>query len=106
MQIRSPLRTDMRCVLALMTPFLLSAQVGFEVASIRPAPPQPMGRTSIRRSTDKGRLNYQNVSIADVISDAYRVQRRQILGPDRIDTQRFDIVAKIPEGKSDRDVPE
>ena len=70
----------------------------FEVASIRPAPLQAIGRTSVRMSSDRGRLNYTNVSLRDVICQAYGVQSIQISGPDWLDTQRFDIVAKIPDG--------
>src|SRR5580700_8887990 len=96
----------MRYALVLLAPFLMSAQVGFEVASIRPSPPQPMGHTSIRRSTDQGRLKYTNVSILDLISDAYRVQHRQVTGPDWMDTTRFDVLAKIPDGVDEARVPE
>src|SRR5258708_1840883 len=75
-------RMQMRYALVLLAPLAISGQVAFEVASIRPSPPQPMGHTSIWRSTDQGRLKFTNVSILDLISDAYRVQHRQVSGPD------------------------
>jgi uncharacterized protein (TIGR03435 family) len=84
----------------------LFGQIAFEVASIKPAPPQEMGRVSISRHTDKGRLNYSNVSFIDLITDAYRVQPRQVAGPDWLDSVRFDITAKLPAGADEDHIPE
>ena len=47
-------------------------------------------------SSDAARLAYTNVSLADVIAQSYRVQHTQIAGPGWLDSQRFDILAKIP----------
>jgi uncharacterized protein (TIGR03435 family) len=71
--------------------------VDFEVATIKPAPPQSEGHTSTRMSsdTDTGKLNYANVNLKEVIGMAYKVQQYQITGPDWINTERFDIVAKF-----------
>jgi uncharacterized protein (TIGR03435 family) len=86
-------------------------QAGFEVASIKPAAPVEFGRTSVRRSVTKekgvqGRLNYQGISLMDLIGDAYRVQHRQISGPDWLTSQRFDISAIIPAAESNEQIPE
>jgi len=70
----------------------------FEVASIKPAPPQAPGRVSTRMSADAGRLTYTNVSLSDVIAKAYSVPHNQISAPAWLDTERFDIAAKIPAG--------
>src|SRR6266404_756046 len=72
----------------------------FEVATVKLAPPQPPGRVSSRMTSDtqKGRLNYTNVSLTDVLAQAYKVQRYQIDGPDWLKTERFDIVARFPAG--------
>jgi len=96
----------MRWALLLLAPVLLSAQAAFEVASIKPSAPQPTDRVTIRKSTDQGRLNYQNISLQDLISEAWRVQHRQISGPDWLSSQRFDIVAKLPEGVGQTNLPE
>jgi uncharacterized protein (TIGR03435 family) len=77
----------------------------FEVASIKPAPPQAPGRVSIRMSSDPGRLNYTNVSLSDLMAKAYGVQHNQISGPAWLDTERFDIVAKIPAGVAEDQIP-
>jgi uncharacterized protein (TIGR03435 family) len=86
-------------------------QATFEVASIKPAAPVEFGRTSVRRSVTKetgikGRLNYQGVSLMDLIGDAYRVQHRQISGPDWLSSQRFDILAVIPAAWNNDQIPE
>jgi uncharacterized protein (TIGR03435 family) len=96
----------MRCTLLLFAPALLSAQLSFEVASIKSAPPQEMGRISVHRSTDEGRLNYENVSLSDLICTAYNVLHRQVTGPEWLENQRFDIKAKYPEGGRESQVPE
>lgn len=79
-----------------MTSSCLLGQAAFEVASIKLSPPQPPGHTSTQMSIDTGRLNYLNVTLKDVIGKAYSVQSYQITGPDSIETERFDIAAKIP----------
>jgi uncharacterized protein (TIGR03435 family) len=73
------------------------APAEFEVATIKPAPPLAEGRTSTRMSsdTDTGNLNYTNVNLKEAIGKAYKVQQYQITGPDWIETQRFDIVARF-----------
>jgi len=82
--------------ICVMTSSGLAGQSAFEVASIKLSPPQPPGHTSTRMSIDNGRLNYTNVSLKDVIGKAHLVQSYQITGPDWIETERFDIAAKIP----------
>ena len=70
----------------------------FEVASIKPAQPSTDGRLHVWRNSDEGRLSYLNVSLRDMMKDAFRVQDEQIAGPDWLGTDRFDITAKIPAG--------
>ena len=77
----------------------------FEVASIKPAAPQTDGRMRISMGGDPGRVNYTNVSLKDVLQRAYGVKRPQITGPSWLDSDRFNIVAKLPEGASNDQVP-
>jgi uncharacterized protein (TIGR03435 family) len=96
---------------ALLSCGLSFGQVAFEVASIRAAAPVEFGRTSVRRSVTKeigtqGRLNYQGISLMDLIGDAYRIQHRQISGPDWLSAQRFDILAVIPAAQSNDQIPQ
>ena len=81
-------------------------KVAFEVASIKPAQPSPMGQIRINMSSDDGMLRYSNVSLKDCIRNAYRVKEFQVEGPDWIDSARFDITAKLPAGSSKEQVPE
>jgi uncharacterized protein (TIGR03435 family) len=75
----------------------------FEVASVKPAEPQPSGMMRVRMSggpgtPDPGQLTYTNVSLKNVLINAYDVNDYQISGPNWLDGERFDIVAKIPQG--------
>ncbi|MGP8248020.1 MAG: TIGR03435 family protein [Bryobacteraceae bacterium] len=83
-----------------------SEKIAFEVASIKPAQPSPMGQVRIEMSADDGMLRYSNVSLKDCIRTAYRVKEFQVEGPDWIGGARFDIAAKLPAGSSKKQVPE
>src|SRR5215469_13238483 len=74
------------------------APVEFEVATIKPAPPQEFGHLSTRMDWDNHRLNFSNVNLKAMIARAYHVQQYQIGGPDFLETERFDVVAIIPDG--------
>jgi uncharacterized protein (TIGR03435 family) len=78
----------------------------FEVASIKPAQPMPMGMMRISMNADAGMLRYTNVSLKDCIRVAYDVKDFQIQGPDWIDRTRFDITAKLPDGSSKDEIPQ
>ena len=73
----------------------------FEAASIKPAPP-PTGnfiRTMMRGgpgSDDPGRVDWINVSLRQMLTSAFNVKDYQIEGPDWLNTQRFDVAAKVP----------
>jgi uncharacterized protein (TIGR03435 family) len=63
----------------------------FEVATVKPA--APGGRSGI--TADPGRLSARNVSLKELIIDAYQVQYSQILGgPAWIGSDMFDVEAK------------
>ena len=75
----------------------------FEVASVKPAePPTGMGMRVMMRggpgSADPGQITYTNVTLKNVLMNAYAVKGYQINGPKWLDSERFDIVAKIPKG--------
>lgn len=78
----------------------------FEVASIKPSEPQPMGRIRVSMDADGSMLRYSNVSLKDVIRVAFKVKDFQIDGPDWLESQRFDIVAKFPAGAKREQAPE
>jgi uncharacterized protein (TIGR03435 family) len=68
----------------------------FEVASIKPAAPQTEGRFMVRMGGDPGRIDYTNVSLRDLIRQAYNVKDYQVVGPDWMMSARFDVQAKLP----------
>src|SRR5687768_12596258 len=83
----------------------------FEVASIKPAgqinPARiAAGAMRIGMTVDAARVDIGFFSLADLIRTAYRVKPYQIIGPDWINSDRFNIQAKIPEGVSKDLVPE
>lgn len=65
----------------------------FEVVSVKPA---ASGSAMVSMSTDQNQLRYSNVTLRDIVLNAYGVKEYQISGPELIDTARFEIVAKIP----------
>jgi len=104
------MKSRLLCALLVLSAVAAFAQAGdkfaFEVASIKPAPPQPMNQTRIGMQTDGGMLRYTNVAIREMIRVAYKVKDFQIEGPDWMGTTRFDINAKFPAGATEDNVPE
>jgi uncharacterized protein (TIGR03435 family) len=103
------LRTVLTASLAVLASAHLCGQASheFEVATIKPAPPQAEGWTQTQMSSDadSGKLTYSNVNLKEVIGKAYQVQRYQIDGPDWLETERFDVVAKFPPHSTAEQVP-
>jgi uncharacterized protein (TIGR03435 family) len=72
----------------------------FEVASVKPAA-SASGRFTMSGgpgTSDPGRISYTNIMLRRVLLSAFDVKSYQILGPDWLDTLRFDITAKVPDG--------
>jgi uncharacterized protein (TIGR03435 family) len=86
------------------------ATLAFEVATIKPARPitqQAMsGKMHIGEKIDGARVDYGAMTLADLITIAYKVKSFQVSGPDWIKTERFDILAKLPEGATKDQVPQ
>jgi uncharacterized protein (TIGR03435 family) len=59
-----------------------------------------------RLTVEGARVDIRYMSLSRLILTAYRIKAFQLSGPDWMKTQRFDIVAKIPEGVSKDKVPE
>jgi uncharacterized protein (TIGR03435 family) len=98
----------------------------FEVASVRPSVPMDFGGGGggrgggpgvgggnscgiPRLSMDAGRVNFACIPVANLIGYAYGVRPDQITGPDWLTepgAQRFDIVAKLPAGSTEAQLPE
>jgi uncharacterized protein (TIGR03435 family) len=87
-----------------------AAAPAFEVASIKPAvPPNPAdvmaGKLHVGMKTDGARVDIGFLSLADLIRLAYNIKPYQLTGPDWMNGPRFDILAKMPEGSSQDQVP-
>jgi len=85
----------------------------FEVATIRPAKmPTPAdvmnGKAHVGMKLDQARIDFGFVSLTDLICRAYKVKSYQVSGPDWMNSlsDRFDVLAKIPEGATKDQVPE
>jgi uncharacterized protein (TIGR03435 family) len=88
---------------------------GFEVASVKPS--APLDPAKMRQQVQAGRMprfgphisqsqaEYHFMLLRDLIADAYAVKAYQITGPPWLATERFDIVAKMPDGASKDDAP-
>src|SRR5580693_5552131 len=72
----------------------------FEVATIKPSAPSPDGRWTMTVGGDPGRIDYQGWPLKILLSRAFDMKDDQISGPDWLDSERFDVIAKIPESVS------
>ncbi|MGD1072507.1 MAG: TIGR03435 family protein [Bryobacteraceae bacterium] len=92
----------LRFSLLLFSAALLYGQQ-FEAATIKQPPPPDGNRMFIGinggpGTADPGRINYENVSLKMLLTKAYGVQDYQISGPDWLDSERFNVAAKLPDG--------
>jgi len=83
----------------------------FEVASVKPAAPLDRsqmlsGQMHVGMKVDAARVDIGSMSVAELIRIAYRVKAYQVSGPDWMTSERFDVLAKLPEGASSAQVPE
>jgi uncharacterized protein (TIGR03435 family) len=85
------------------TAVLLAYAQSFDVASVKAGPPASSGRFTMTGgpgTSDPGFLRYSNVPLKIVLMNAYDVKFWQVSGPDWLNTARFDITARVPEGSS------
>jgi len=94
--------------LTLLMPALLVGAQGrpqFEVVAIKPAGPLT-GNIILGLNADGSQVHISWASLTDLVTMGYRVKRYQISGPSWLGADHFDVVAKIPDGVSQRNVPE
>jgi uncharacterized protein (TIGR03435 family) len=77
----------------------------FEVASVkRTPPPEPGARVFYGPprggpgTSDPGQITWTNAALIGILQIAYDVQIFQVTAPDWMNTERYDIVAKVPAG--------
>jgi uncharacterized protein (TIGR03435 family) len=88
-----------------------SAPAEFEVATVKPtAPPEMAGGKVMFRmgcTADPGRVNCSGLTVKDMLSRAYTTLKPyQISGPSWIESERWDVTAKIPDGVPQEKVPD
>jgi len=87
----------------------------FDVASVKPAGPlDPMaiqsGKMRVGMKIDGAIVDIASFSLTDLIRTAYEVKDYQVSGPEWLGStmtaQRFNVQAKIPEGATEKQVPQ
>lgn len=85
----------------------------FEVATVRPSPPlstlatqAASGKINLGIRVDATQFDMKLMSLANLISEAYKVKAYQIAGPDWLKTQLWEIHAKLPPGSTKEQIPE
>ncbi len=93
-----------KLVLLAAMPTLFGQQPTFEVATVKPSTPPAPG-TGMRVWTqggpgnpDPSRFRCDNCSVSMLVTMAYDLKRFQVSGPSWMESERFDITAKLPEG--------
>jgi uncharacterized protein (TIGR03435 family) len=101
------------CLALAATAAFAQTKPSFEVATIKPAPPldpvkiaaamQAGGKMPVGATIDSQGAEYLYLDLRSLLTYAYGVKPYQISGPDWMQTARFDIVAKMPEGSKKAD---
>src|ERR1035438_6100260 len=92
-----------------------AANLTFDVASVRPSAPLDMAKLQADMQAGKMpnfgmhldglRAEYNYMSLKELVVAAYKVKPYQVICPDWMGTQRYDIVARMPEGAKKDDAP-
>ena len=87
------------------------AAPAFDVASIKPSAPltpavAASGKIHAGMKITATRVDIGMLSLMDLICKAYDVKQYQVSGPPWLGAQRFDILAKLPEGTTKEQVPQ
>src|SRR5580704_13394802 len=83
----------------------------FEVASVKVSPPPSPGTPVFfgparggPGTPDPGQITWTNATLKGVLTIAYDVKDYQISGPGWLDTERYDILVKVPAGATKEQV--
>ena len=100
-------------IAAVVAGFAQTPPLAFEVATIKPAPSMQelaqqvqSGKLKLGMSVDGAQVNLGFVSLADLITMAYELKPYQLQGPDWMPQQHFAIQAKLPDGATEKQVPD
>lgn len=86
-------------------------ELQFDVATIRPsgtfsAQDLLTGKAALGVAVKGNQVNIRFVSIRDMAALAWEVKPADVQGPDWLGQQRFDITALLPEGATEKDMPQ
>ena len=59
-----------------------------------------MGRAAAQETPDPVRFTVENLDLKNLVTMAYGIEHYQLTAPDWMQSTRFDIVAKVPEGST------
>jgi len=91
-----------------------ASKLVFDVASVRPSPPPDMQKMMVNLQAGRkpesvhiegSRATFVYMSVKQLIAYAYKLRAYEVTGPDWMITDRFDIVARMPDGTTKDDVP-
>jgi uncharacterized protein (TIGR03435 family) len=74
------------------------ARPEFEVASIKPSARPGAEQVHVGVQIDGAQVHFSYLSLMDYIQMAYRVKAHQVVGPDWLASERFEIAATLPAG--------
>jgi uncharacterized protein (TIGR03435 family) len=77
-------------------------RIEFDVATIKPAAPPSPNDSPPERNPE--RATYKYASVKNLLMTAYGLRLHHVLGPPWIDSERYDIVAKVPAGATKEQV--
>lgn len=92
-----------------------ASKLVFDVASVRPSPAPDMQKMMMDLQAGKkpesvhiegSRATFVYMSLKQLIAYAYKLRAYEVTGPDWMITDRFDIVARMPDGATKDDVPD
>jgi uncharacterized protein (TIGR03435 family) len=84
----------------------LAQKPAFEVASVKATDPNPANTAFVGMTADGARVKYTNITLRDCLRGAFRVRDFQIVGPDWMTKERYEINATLPTGASMEQIPE
>ena len=94
------------CVLLAAVPALAQKAPQFEVASIRPTPEGSTTSTGVGLRITDSQVHITGLSLRDYISMAYSLEPPQVIAPEWVAQQRFDISCNLPAGATREQVPQ
>src|SRR5215204_5441010 len=79
-----------------------STTPAFEVADVHPSPRRPESLPRASFGILSGYYGARNATLVDLIAAAYDISHERVVGgPAWLELHRFDIVAKLPAGRTD-----